>query len=272
MAWNAIRRSWVFAAAVVLVPAVVAGPVPAKDDALYTALVEKVNPGLVTVKFVLKSRGPYGSYDAETEIIGTMIGPQGLVLCASARMGGGGWRGPSTPTDIKVLIGEDTEGLPAKVIARDTELGLAWLQIQDVGEKRVDFVDLTQSTTVGLGQPLYAVGRMGRFFDRAPLVTQGLLAGRTLKPRKLLVAGGAIEMQVGLPVYAANGQVVGVPVAQQPEDEDVEHSGGRSYAMMGSMGSGLILPAEKVVQATQRAKEVAQADQEEEQEAEEDGD
>ncbi|MFH1746462.1 MAG: trypsin-like peptidase domain-containing protein [Planctomycetota bacterium] len=243
-------------------------PTQAEHDRLYKALIERVDPALVTVKFVLKTQGSYGGYDSETEIVGTMIKPEGLVLCAGRALGGMSWSGQSTPTDLKVLIGDDTEGLPAKVIARDTELGLAWVRIKDVGDKKFDYVDLTETTTAELGKRLLTVGRMGRFFDRAPLVTEGVMAGQASKPRYLIVAGGPIDMTVGLPVYGANGKVVGVPVSQQPDDEDLEHSSGRSYALMGSTGSGLILPAHKVVQATARALQVAQEDEEEEAEAE----
>ena len=101
----------------------------------YAKLLSDTTPALVTVKFVLKIEGQMGKRESETEITGLMVDPTGLVLCANSKLGLPRIMrsfGSATPTDIKILIGDDTEGLEAKVMARDTELDLAWVKIKDL--------------------------------------------------------------------------------------------------------------------------------------------
>ncbi len=253
------------------------GPAGARPDdgAEYQRINEQVGPALVTVKFVLKVEGGGqmsdfmgGNNDSENEVTGVMIDAKGLVLCSNSQIGGyygmmgsmmGGGGVTVTPTDVKVLIGDDTEGLKAKVLARDTELDLAWIQIDKPGDKDLAFVDLTRSSTATLGQRLLSLGHMGKFFDRAPVVSEGKVCGIAHKPRHLYVPSSDLSADLGLPVFTADGLVVGLVVLQIP---DAESSEGGMGAMMGGGfrgGGALILPAEEVVKATKRARETAKA-------------
>lgn len=230
----------------------------AEDAAVFEHLKEQVSPALVTIKYVLKQRSSFGSFDSEIEITGAMIEPDGLVLCASSRLGGGRGRfGRATPTDIRVLTGDDPEGLDARIIVRDSDLDLAWVRIKEPGDRQFPYVDLAKDAEAELGRPLFALNRMGRFFDRAPLVTSGYVAGQAQKPRRLVVAGGAIELVPGLPVFDAEGAVFGVSVIQRPDEEEMEASAGGAFSLVGSTGAGLILPAEQVRNATAQAKALA---------------
>jgi hypothetical protein len=193
-----------------------------------------------------------------------MIEGDGLVLASNTQTGGINElmkqyvrQGYSIqPKDIKVLVGDDNEGVDAKVIARDSELDLAWIKIQKAPEKPYEFIDLSKHATPSLGDRLLAVERMGKFFDRAPLVVEGRLGGIVSKPRSLYIPASDLVSTLGLPIFTAGGELVGISILQLPSAEESEE-GGRS--LVGRAGGGTILPAAEVIAATERAKAAAAA-------------
>lgn len=226
----------------------------------YKAVLDAAMPSLVTVKFVLKVSGPRGTQDVEREITATMLDKSGLILCAGVQLGTSKiYRrmGSVTPTDLKILIGDDTVGIDAKLLATDAELDLAWIRVKDATKLPANarFADYSRSQTAALGDRVFSVKRMEKFFDRAPVVMEGRIAGETRKPREMLVGGAGLELEPGMPVFAANGTVIGVAVFQAPDDEDE-----------GARGSNatLILPTEQLNKATQRALAAAAEEAEEE--------
>jgi hypothetical protein len=267
-------RTVAFAAIAAITGAVCSAPADSEVEAACQKLVKDQTSALVTVKFVLKVKmgGPFGSMgdqENEEEAGGVMIEPSGLVLVSNTQLGGfagmmrrfmGSMAGEisAIPTDLKVLVGDDTEGVEAELLARDTELDLAWVKIKEPGDKRFAAADLSKSAKPRLGQKLLVLSRMGKYFDRTPLVRETRIAGFASKPRELYVLSGAGGL--GLPVYTADGQLVGVTIVQMPEALD---AAANPFAMLGqaselesSMG-GLILPAEEVLKATKRAQETA---------------
>lgn len=240
-----------------------AAPAPVADDgAVYRKLTDTVGPALVTIKFVMKieggGMGSDGGQDVETT--GLMMETTGLVLISNAKMGGMASRMGMTanPTNIKVLAGDDTEGVKARILARDSELDLCWIQIDDEKAKGKTFaaVDFTSAATAALGDRLLVIERMGKFFDHALSVDEGRVGGSTKKPRALLIPagfGGNQRELLGSPMFNADGKVVGVNILQIPDKEDMEggDSGGE-----GNFGI-LLLPAAEVVKATKRGKEMA---------------
>jgi S1-C subfamily serine protease len=219
-------------------------------------------PAIVTIKFVMKMELPgMGDREEETETFGVMIDPKGLVLVSNTQMGGfmtmmarrRGMEISVKPSKIKVLVGDDTVGVDATLIARDSELDLAWVKVTEPaggGAKPFEVLDFTASGEAKLGQKLYLVAREGRFFDRVPSVTEFRVAALAKKPRALILPGG---QSLGMPVFDGSGKVVGVTVLQLAADE--ESDGG----MSGRSGGAAILPASEVVSATKRALETAAA-------------
>lgn len=247
------------------------------DDtsAIYKRMIDQVGPTLVTVKYVMKMEaggqmseylgGMFGDQGRDAESTGVMIEPGGLVLLSNAKMGGifarfGGGISVN-PTDIKVLIGDDTEGLKGKILARDTDLDLCWVQIDDPKASGKTFkaldIGATAASEASIGERLFAVDRMGKFFDHALTVAEGRIGGKARKPRELIIpSGGGVGGDLGMPIFNEAGKVVGVSVLQTPSKEDME--GGDMEGMFGGGGGGaMILPASEVVKATARGKEMA---------------
>ncbi|MBN2561140.1 MAG: trypsin-like peptidase domain-containing protein [Phycisphaerae bacterium] len=230
----------------------------------YQKLADDKASAFVTVKFVLKMQGGFGDSENEAEITGLMIEPSGLVLCSNTALAGPRFFrrfGRATPTDIKVLIGDDTEGVEAKLLARDSELDLAWVQIKEPGDKKFTHLDLSKAATPTLGQRLLALRRMGKYFDRAVVISEGRLAGRTKKPRDLFVPGSGLDVEPGLPIFTEDGSVLGIVVMQMPDEEEMESSPMSFFDSGRDMFSGLILPCSEVIKATKRAKQAGEEDE-----------
>jgi hypothetical protein len=234
----------------------------------YQKVLADRSSAFVTIKFVLQVKmGGMGDNESEMEITGVMIDPKGLVLTSNTQLGGiGGMMRQmgreitTTPTSIKVLVGDDTEGLEAKLIARDTELDLAWVQIKDAGNKKFDAINLASGTTAKAGQVLIGIRRAGKFLDRIPVIVESRVAGVAKKPREMYVPTLPLSSVLGLPVFTSDGKVLGVAIMQMPSDEDEDQNPAAMFSRMSSMQEmmyGFVLPAKDVVEATQRAKQTA---------------
>lgn len=255
---KSIRRpaSIAFAAAIGCLAAL---PARADDVQIFQKLMDQRGPSVVTLKFVLKIKGGGSEQESESEINGVMIDAKGLVLCSGTQTGGfsesmrrrfgRGGDFSVTPTDMKVLIGDDSEGVEAKIVARDTDLDLAWVQITKPADKPYAFVDLSKSPTVRPGEAAYVVRRMDKFFDRAEVISEGWIAGIVKKPREMYVPGGTIGTANGLTVFNAGGDPLGFLIVQMSDEEESRSSRGASGTF--------ILPCTEVAKATQRARESA---------------
>lgn len=249
-----------------LIPAVVligaAGALARADESAYEKLIQQRGGAIVTVKFVLKVSAQGRERESDGEVSGAMIDARGLVLCSNTQLGG---LNPMmrrmvgdlsiTPTELKVLVAPDTVGAEATLIARDTELDLAWVQINEPAAAPYAFIDFDKPARAGVGTKVLSLKRMGRFYERALLVGETRVGGTLKKPRDLLVLTTA-DGSLGLPVFTADGAVIGVSIVQAPESEDAGGMFGNMSDVQVLAGS-LILPAADVAKATARAREVA---------------
>jgi len=239
----------------------------------FRKLISERSSALVTVKSVLKVKmtgfmSGGGDQESENEVTGVMVGPRGLILCSNTQLLGfsgtlnrmmGGMGGMSaTPTDLKVLVGDDTEGVEAELLARDSELDLAWVRIKDPGDKTFEYIDFSKGAKPEIGQRVVALRRLGKFFARVSVALEDRIGGMTAKPRELYVPTGSGMGALGMPVFLPDGQPVGVLVTQTPDEEEVEASPMMMLSRMSSFQdsmAGLILPASDVARATARALE-----------------
>ena len=214
-------------------------------------------PAIVSIKFILKG----GEQEKEEEATGVVIDPSGLILASNLEFGGQYARmgGPTPiPSEIKVLIGDDTQGLEAKFLARDTELGLAWMQLKDAPAKPLNSVDFAKGVNAKVGDGLYVVSLMGKFFDRVPAMSEGRVSALVKKPRELVIPSfGLASTELGIPVFNEKGEVIGVTTLILPDEEEVAGIPGGMRAALRGVTRSMILPAAEVVAATKRAKETA---------------
>lgn len=234
-------------------------------------------PALVSVRFVLKvaTSGAERELDGETTCI--VIGVDGLLLCSNNEMGGYVQlltqmmnRGPmpavvATPKELRVLLGNDSKGLPAKVIARDSDRDLAWLRLDAVpAGLELHPIDLENQREAVLGEPLYRLRRLDRFFGSVPLVESGVVGALADHPRKLLIAADLDGGYLGMPIFGGDGKLLGLTVVQMPGEEggqlDFGHGLPGQSSKFDDMVGSVILPASELLKATRLALEIHQQD------------
>jgi len=249
----------VLAAHAAATPTAMPAPIAAHDGEgeLYKTIIEKVGPAMVTIKMVLKLEG-MGDEAQDAEVTGLMIDPKGLILVSNTMIGGMMKQFTITPTNIKVLFEDDddgAEGMTAKLIARDSELDLAWFQIDDAKaqDKTFKAVELASGAAPAMGDTIYTPRRMDKFFDRIMYISEGRVGGLTSKPRAMVVPSG-FQVEPGGPVFGADGKLVGFGAIILPGDDDMDVNSFRE--IYGRTGP-LILPTAEIKSATERAKEIA---------------
>lgn len=245
-------------------------PAWADDEDAFQEILKDRADTVVSLKLLVTVRGGFVGPDGEKiehEASGLMIDPQGLVLASSTELGGippavrqmMGQMGAElsvVPSDIRVLVGDDPEGLEAQLLTRDSELDLAWVKINNSEGQTFPAVDLSQSAVPKLGQRLLAVTRMDKYYDRTPVVEPLRVAGTTSKPRRMYVPSVGVGDGFCAPVYTTDGTLVGITVLQVPDIDASATDPLAAVSLMGdleSMMGGFILPAADVLLATRRA-------------------
>jgi hypothetical protein len=226
-------RAWF--AALTLAAGASLGAFPAVREALAAgepaleALVASKAPSVVSVKFVMKmklsSAGQSQEQEESTEIRGTVVDPSGLVLVANDSLEAGLSQAQRTmlkargidvtvvPSDFKILFGNEAKEHPAAIVARDSNLGLCFLQLLDPEAKAPGAIDFTKTSTPGVGQLLFVVTRKTRGFDCAPVFGRVFVTGKVEKPRSMFaVTGQAAES--ALPAYDLTGALAGIVSSQ----------------------------------------------------------
>ena len=236
-------------------------PVVADDGEIYGKLVKEKGDAIVTIKYILKEEGN----EAEEEIQGVMIEETGLVITSNLLMGGMPeamkqmGRGNRKPLEIKVMVGSDQEGVEATLVARDSELDLAWVQITNKDNKKFAFVDINKPVEAQLGDRVLVVERLSKTNDRAFIINESRIRSLITKPRKLAVPGMELAKAIGVPVFNGKGEYMGMSTLQLPSREETMANSDSQFGQLRNIDGIMILPGEDVVKATASAKENAKS-------------
>ncbi len=241
----------------------------ADSDVNFKQLANDRAGGLVTVKYILavSMGGARGNMEQESEIEMTcvMATAEGMVMCSNNQLtgfvemikqfaGAAGREISAVPKDIRIIAGPESKSFDAEIVARDSELDIAWIKIKNADDIQFDHIDFKAGKAADIGDEFVILRRMGNHFGRAIVISEGKIGGITSKPRTLYIPAAAYSLGGGLPVFTPSGDVIGLMISQLPDSD------GNSPQMMVMIGgnlqdavSGLILPAEEVVRATARA-------------------
>jgi hypothetical protein len=170
-------------------------------------------------------------------------------LGAFSRGSGGKGMGV-TPTvksgQFRVRLAGSDEWVPADLVTRDTELGLAWLRVRNPHGK-LPYVDFSDAEKIAVGTELFTVMRTSDLFGSVPTVRVGYVLGETSVPRQMLLVDGAPGV-----AFEGDGKPAGFV--------DVDLAGmARSRASSGSIGMDMsdmifsMVPADRVGRVTARA-------------------
>jgi len=220
------------------------------------ALLERYGPAVVSLKLTLKTEMEgTGAPPEETtdEAVGVVVDPSGLILLwnssiSAGRMADlfqemgsqqGGFKVKVTATDVRVTLAGETHDRRAFVAAADSDLDLAFVQLEEMPDAPLPFVDFSRPAEVAIGDPVVAVSRLSSSFDRAPYFDQVRIVGRVEQPRSAWILGGGNATQGGMPYFAADGRPAGVLVTFVSRAGDATTpNASRLFGDMLSLGRG----------------------------------
>ncbi len=233
-------------------------------------LLTRISPAIVSIKVVLKTEFNMGDSIQEQESVldalGAVVDPGGLILLwnsqlsatrlmdAVQQMGEGeDFKLKMTPTDFHVTIAGDAREYRAFLAASDSELDLAFLQLEERPAQPLASVEFGRSRPTRIGETVIGVTRLSPAFDRAAFFETGSIAGRIAKPTRAFILDASPSL-LGLPVFDLEGHAVGAVATVLSRVSEPAAQGGdmMSYFALGRgrMESGplgvFLLPGERV--------------------------
>lgn len=229
-------RISIFVAVCLALATIVASPSAHADDtAVYQKLIEDKASTVVSVKFVMNIKVMRGGtpvmapQEQSGSTSGVIVDASGLILVPGQvfspviprQFRAQGLSLAATPSNIRVVFPGDTREYQAVLGAKDSKLGLAFVLVKDLKEKKIQGLDLAAAVDPKVGQTLYGVSRLGQGFDHAPMVSRMKVVGSVTKPRTMWIIQGAGN-GIGKPAYDASGAMTGIVVTQEGVGEDSE--------------------------------------------------
>ena len=258
-----IRLLLTAALAVALVPCASLAATPlagsAADNAhAFATVLQKRGDVAVPVKFVMSMSGMGSERQQEGQTQGTLVSADGLILVPGrvvsldlsmfgrSNSGMSGSAPSAKSGQFRVRLAGSDEWVPADLVTRDTELGIAWLRLRHPKGK-LPYVDFGDAAKVASGTQLYTVMRTSDQFGNVPIVRSGYVLGETEVPRQTWLVDGAPGT-----AFDADGKPAGFV--------DLDLSGMmRMRSASGGIGMDLsdmvlsMTPADRIARVTARA-------------------
>lgn len=204
----------------------------------YKQVLERVQQNIVTVRSVItvdvKAEDQSQSNESKFSMQGVMLTSDGLVMASGLLLSSESFKQlleldddesvsfTITPQSFKIIFGAETKEYDAKLVATDSQLGLAFLKITNLEGRTITPIAFSNEE-LSVGKEVISVSRLPKGYDYAPYFSTGRIIGEVSKPRKAYLMEGSIS-ELGLPVYNMKGEAVGVLVILQHglKDEDVD--------------------------------------------------
>lgn len=184
---------------------------------------------VLTVKLVLSQTMSFGgrsqTTESRTEAVGTVIDPSGLTVMSlsaidpSATMRNmmssqirsqiGEFKIDSQVKDAKLVLADGTE-LTAEVVLRDKDLDLAYLRPVEKPAQPLPALALTNAATPQVLDQVICLNRLGKVANRVVAVSVEQITAIVDKPRTFYVLGQGGSSGIGSPVFALNGDLIGI--------------------------------------------------------------
>jgi len=209
----------------------------------------------------LKSALAAQEKEEKSEVTGTVVDASGLIVTAlggmdkssmvdgqtvNTPMGEIKLKASSEVKEVKVITADGSE-VPADLVLKDEDLGLAFIKVRSDSEeaKGITFkaIDLSDSAKGEILDDCIALGRMDEAMNREASLLTSEIVGITNKPRAFYRVP---TDTVGCPVFLSNGKLLGISVLRQ----------GKGGSTRGQIQvSPVILPAADVAKVSAQAKD-----------------
>jgi len=240
-------------------------PLGAADD-LATAgrdLVGKWQQAVVTLEVTVKMQHEGEAYEDQNEQAGTLVDPAGLVVTAlstldptdlyTQMMSEAGEREAanrftSEITALKIRL-PDGRQLPAKVVLRDKDLDLAFIRPTAAPEQPLTALSLAAAGKPALLDQVIVIERLGAAANRVAGATVDRVKAVLDKPRTFYVLAAMDVGSLGMPVFTADGGLVGILALRTIN---------RQAAGLSSRGEGMlpvVIPASDIAEVAKQAPE-----------------
>lgn len=246
-------------------------------------VLQRHGPSIVTVKIVLKTEiqvmGQAQDREERMQVQGAVVDASGLIMFTNSSISSSQLQEAitgmmeaqgqaaeveikATPSDIKVVFGNDETEHDAFLAATDTRLDLAFVQVKALGDLKLTPIQFGDATPA-VGQTLVAVSRLDEGYDYAPFFATAQVTGEIKKPQPAFILSAETDA-VGLPVFSTGGDAVGVLTVIA---SGMKAEGGGLMSMVGGGNPvegafrSFVIPAKQVgaviAQAKERAAEAA---------------
>jgi S1-C subfamily serine protease len=236
-------------------------------------VLDQYKKSVVTINLVIKqqfSMSGFGSQDQESkeEVTGTVIDPSGLTVVALSttdptsmiqsmmEMSGEdtqGFQMTSNVTDLKILMDDGSE-IPGQIVLRDKDLDLAFIRPTDPLAEPIPSLDLANTGTPEILDPVFTITKLGRVAGREYAVSIERINSVVTRPRTYYIPGNdPTQTGLGSPTFTADGKIVGIFVMRT-----VKGAGAGMMSMMRGMSDtsmAIIVPAGDIAEIAAQAPE-----------------
>jgi hypothetical protein len=207
------RRALVLLLSVALPAALPAEESVPQDDTreVFPRVLKLHGDAMVRMRFVSNISMGGREDQQEGQAIAMLVSADGLLLVADhvvrpqvPRFGGPGMPAlEMKSSDFRVRLARSDRDLEAALVARDTDLGLAWFRLTEP-QKDLPHVDLERRGELAIGDVYYSVTRVGQALGGVAVVAHGIIVGETETPVPALLALGPVDA-----AFDAEGRFVG---------------------------------------------------------------
>ena len=242
---------WPLAATLLLA----ASPLRAADAPFSPASVNKlqqrVGPAIVRFSFVFEIDRGGNIERLDGEVSAALVGPGGLLLVPDALVSPQSQlrAAPGSPMPMNFRVQSqafrarvDGEDYDASLIARDPELGLAWMRLKKAGDD-LPFVDLSRRANGQSGTFYLSPARASSDLGEVLQVGWGSVLGETDTPSHALLVAGPFDL-----AFNQRAEVLGYVPRDFSPNADV-----RNAQRYGGMVPQRLIDAKRLQQATEQA-------------------
>ncbi|MDD2485337.1 MAG: serine protease [bacterium] len=237
-------------------------PVQSDDAALCRETIAKNQSAVVTLEVVAVNRvsmfGEERKSESKSEAAGMIIDPSGLIVSSLAMINPseffseifssisaeGDIKQSGEITGLKILLPGGQE-IPARVVLRDKDLDLVFINPLKKPDKPLPFMDLNQVSTPALLDQVLLLGRLGVVGNRTICADLCRVRAIIEKPRTFFVLNDANNY--GGPAFTMDGKLLGITTIRKLPREAVSSSG------MGNNILPVVLPVADVAEVAKEA-------------------